>query len=79
MRISDAATSAFKVPLRFCYGQAGPRRGFHRAQLLIGKFRFPNKLYYECGQRISQRVWPFNINSEFGLNIILMCPEGLPT
>ena len=40
MRISEAATSAYKVLMRFCYGQAGPRRGFHGARLLIGKFRF---------------------------------------
>ena len=47
MRISEAVTSANKVLVRFCYGQAGPRRGFYRVRLLIGKFRFLNKLHYE--------------------------------
>ena len=47
MRISEAVTSAYKALVRFCYGQAGPRRGFHRVRLLIGKFRFLKKFYYE--------------------------------
>ena len=43
MRISEAVTSAYKALVRFCSGQAGPRRGFQRVRLLIGKFRFLKK------------------------------------
>ena len=51
MRTSEAAASAYKVLMGFCYGQAGPRRGFHRVRLLIGKFRYIIKLQYKL------RIW----------------------